>query len=444
MIRRLPSPPPSSPPSPPSSIVQPQSHSRPNMEMSKSICLMRRLTFTTTASVVQPPHQSSHRHRHTAARSYACIVEYIRASVSMVRASMIMISALLDILMHQYTPAELYIPMIDMGRQNEHLFHLFGHIRASVWTNSVRYPKKSVMEIETESCEKAKLSATVGVQNHWEMDVKHAVLLFVKQNGFSFYFTLSAMVFNVVPTILEVRQCIYLDILVHRFAYIVHPFTFNFDAQKAVASYEGIWGYLLDKAFFSIKVAALVPFHGYPFTYLMHMCNPFVVCGETYVPIYRGQKEVVCRADYSLTSHQAIEPLIPLLYSPAPASSSATVTLFAMLVEITERGMAHCDKQDVLIIGGVGCNERLQGMMRVMCGKRGGKLFATDDRYCFDNTAMIAYTGLLAYAHGSTTPLDKSTFTKRFGTDKVWAVWRDEHESEIKSTWSVIVGLLAC
>jgi N6-L-threonylcarbamoyladenine synthase len=31
-----------------------------------------------------------------------------------------------------------------------------------------------------------------------------------------------------------------------------------------------------------------------------------------------------------------------------------------MLVEITERAMAHCDSKDVLIVGGVGCNERLQ------------------------------------------------------------------------------------
>ena len=31
-----------------------------------------------------------------------------------------------------------------------------------------------------------------------------------------------------------------------------------------------------------------------------------------------------------------------------------------MLVEITERAMAHCGKADVLVVGGVGCNMRLQ------------------------------------------------------------------------------------
>ncbi|CAL5347973.1 unnamed protein product [Camellia sinensis] len=58
----------------------------------------------------------------------------------------------------------------------------------------------------------------------------------------------------------------------------------------------------------------------------------------------------------------------------------ADETVFPMLVEITRRAMAHCDEKDVLIVGGVGCNECLQEMIRIMCSERGGKLFATDDR----------------------------------------------------------------
>jgi N6-L-threonylcarbamoyladenine synthase len=100
-------------------------------------------------------------------------------------------------------------------------------------------------------------------------------------------------------------------------------------------------------------------------------------------------------------------------------------TVFAMLVEITERAMAHCDKKDVLIVGGVGCNERLQSMMRIMCEERGGSLYATDERYCIDNGAMIAYTGLLAFAQGHETCMEDSTFTQRFRTDEVHAVWRE-------------------
>ncbi|KAJ3702297.1 hypothetical protein LUZ61_006002 [Rhynchospora tenuis] len=122
----------------------------------------------------------------------------------------------------------------------------------------------------------------------------------------------------------------------------------------------------------------------------------------------------------------AIEKLKNNECTPADLCYSLQETLFAMLVEITERAMAHCDSRDVLIVGGVGCNERLQAMMRTMCEERGGRLFATDDRYCIDNGAMIAYTGLLAFAHGITTPLEDSTFTQRFRTDEVYAIWREK------------------
>ncbi|CAL5416940.1 unnamed protein product [Camellia sinensis] len=115
--------------------------------------------------------------------------------------------------------------------------------------------------------------------------------------------------------------------------------------------------------------------------------------------------------------------------TPAYLCYSLQETVFPMLVEITERAMAHCDKKDVLIVGGVGCNERLQEMMRIMCSERGGRLFATDDRYCIDNGAMIAYTGLLVYANGMSTPLEESTFTQRFRTDEVLAIWREKIES---------------
>ena len=95
-----------------------------------------------------------------------------------------------------------------------------------------------------------------------------------------------------------------------------------------------------------------------------------------------------------------------------------------MLVEITERAMAHVGTRDVLIVGGVGCNKRLQRMMEVMVGERGGRLFATDDRYCIDNGAMIAWPGLLAFKHGLITPMEDSGCVQRFRTDDVLVTWR--------------------
>ena len=42
-------------------------------------------------------------------------------------------------------------------------------------------------------------------------------------------------------------------------------------------------------------------------------------------------------------------------FSPADLCFSLQETVFAMLVEITERAMAHIGSKEVLIVGGVGC-----------------------------------------------------------------------------------------
>lgn len=66
--------------------------------------------------------------------------------------------------------------------------------------------------------------------------------------------------------------------------------------------------------------------------------------------------------------------------TPADLCFSLQEHVFAMLVEITERAMAHIGSREVLIVGGVGCNERLQEMMGIMAAERGGAVFATDER----------------------------------------------------------------
>ncbi|KAF7591279.1 putative tRNA threonylcarbamoyladenosine biosynthesis protein kae1 [Aspergillus hancockii] len=99
-------------------------------------------------------------------------------------------------------------------------------------------------------------------------------------------------------------------------------------------------------------------------------------------------------------------------------------TIFSMLVETTERAMAHVGSTEVLIVGGVGCNERLQEMMGIMARDRGGSVHATDERFCIDNGIMIAQAGLLAYKTGFRTPLQDSTCTQRFRTDDVFVKWR--------------------
>ncbi|KAI0702510.1 O-sialoglycoprotein endopeptidase [Cytidiella melzeri] len=112
------------------------------------------------------------------------------------------------------------------------------------------------------------------------------------------------------------------------------------------------------------------------------------------------------------------------IITPEDLCFSLQENIFAMLVEITERAMAHIGSKEVLIVGGVGCNERLQEMMGIMAEERGGKVFATDERFCIDNGIMIAQAGLLSYRMGFETPLPKSRCTQRFRTDEVRVAWR--------------------
>ena len=81
-------------------------------------------------------------------------------------------------------------------------------------------------------------------------------------------------------------------------------------------------------------------------------------------------------------------------------------TVFAMLVETTERALAHVGSNEVLIVGGVGCNKRLQEMMGQMMKERNGKVFDMDYRYCIDNGAMIAYAGALRLVAGEADSAD--------------------------------------
>eukprot|EP00009_Paramoeba_aestuarina_P008183 CAMPEP_0201520174 /NCGR_PEP_ID=MMETSP0161_2-20130828/10540_1 /ASSEMBLY_ACC=CAM_ASM_000251 /TAXON_ID=180227 /ORGANISM="Neoparamoeba aestuarina, Strain SoJaBio B1-5/56/2" /LENGTH=343 /DNA_ID=CAMNT_0047918455 /DNA_START=14 /DNA_END=1045 /DNA_ORIENTATION=+ len=114
-------------------------------------------------------------------------------------------------------------------------------------------------------------------------------------------------------------------------------------------------------------------------------------------------------------------------YTKADLCFSLQETVFAMLIETTERAMAHCGQNEVLIVGGVGCNEHLQEMMKTMLSQREkGRLCATDDRYCIDNGAMIAWTGLLQFRGGEKIDASQASTTQRFRTDQVLVTWRDD------------------
>jgi N6-L-threonylcarbamoyladenine synthase len=98
-------------------------------------------------------------------------------------------------------------------------------------------------------------------------------------------------------------------------------------------------------------------------------------------------------------------------------------TAFAMLVEVTERAMAHAEKDEALLVGGVGANRRLREMLDIMCEERGAQFYVPEARYMGDNGSMIAYTGLLMLRSGATTPLSESKVRPGYRSDEVEVVW---------------------
>ncbi len=101
-------------------------------------------------------------------------------------------------------------------------------------------------------------------------------------------------------------------------------------------------------------------------------------------------------------------------------------TAFAMCVEVTERALAHTGKDEVILVGGVGANSRLQEMLRIMCEERGARFMAPPRVYMGDNGAMIAYTGRVMMEAGSTISVADSVVNPGFRSDQVEVTWRSD------------------
>ncbi len=103
---------------------------------------------------------------------------------------------------------------------------------------------------------------------------------------------------------------------------------------------------------------------------------------------------------------------------------SVQETCFAMLAEVTERAMAHVEKDEVLLGGGVVQNKRLREMVATMAHDRGAEMFVPEPKLCVDNGAMIAWTGLLMHRAGVRMSVNDTKVDQRFRTDEVQVLWR--------------------
>jgi universal protein Kae1 len=98
-------------------------------------------------------------------------------------------------------------------------------------------------------------------------------------------------------------------------------------------------------------------------------------------------------------------------------------TCFAMLTEITERAIAHCQKKEVILIGGVAANKRFCEMLDNMCKARDCKFSPVPLQYCGDQGAMIAWLGLLEYNSKELIPIDKIDFNPKWRVNEVDTPW---------------------
>jgi len=96
---------------------------------------------------------------------------------------------------------------------------------------------------------------------------------------------------------------------------------------------------------------------------------------------------------------------------------------FSMVTEVTERALAHTEKQEVLLTGGVASNKRLQQMLTLIAEEHDAKFSVVPRQFASDNGAMIAWTGILAYTHGLFTPIEKSFVKLRWRLEEVDIPW---------------------
>jgi len=105
-------------------------------------------------------------------------------------------------------------------------------------------------------------------------------------------------------------------------------------------------------------------------------------------------------------------------------------TAFSMLTEVTERALAHTEKNEVLLTGGVAANKRLQSMLKTMTEEHDAKFSTVPREFSADNGAMIAWTGVLCYKYSITVPVEKSFVKLKWRLDEVEVPWVENKHAD--------------
>ncbi len=110
------------------------------------------------------------------------------------------------------------------------------------------------------------------------------------------------------------------------------------------------------------------------------------------------------------------------MYPVEDVAYSLQEVAFSMVAEVAERAIAHTEKRELLLVGGVAANRRLQEIMRAVAEEHGARFAVVPMKYAADNGVMIAWTGLLMYQHGCTTS-PAAPINPKFRTDAAEICW---------------------
>jgi N6-L-threonylcarbamoyladenine synthase/protein kinase Bud32 len=166
------------------------------------------------------------------------------------------------------------------------------------------------------------------------------------------------------------------------------------------------------------RAAGLKPCLGIP---LGASVEKLALKGEKLVPL----PYVVKGMDLSLSGllTAAVSALRNGCFSLEDVCFSLQETAFSMVTEVTERALAHTEKKEVLLTGGVAANRRLQTMLKIIAQEHEATFSVVPREFASDNGAMIAWTGVLSFTKGLVTPVKESFVKLRWRVDKVDVPW---------------------
>jgi N6-L-threonylcarbamoyladenine synthase/protein kinase Bud32 len=145
-----------------------------------------------------------------------------------------------------------------------------------------------------------------------------------------------------------------------------------------------------------------------------YLSLPYIVKGMdlSFSGLYTATKRLVESADYGK------------IYTLNDIAYSLQETSFAMLAEITERALAHTEKEEVLLTGGVAANKRLQQMIRLISEEHSAKFEVVPLKYAGDNGAMIGWTGILRYKAEGGHTISQTQINPKERMDQITIPWR--------------------